>query len=215
MPAQEPIKLYDSQTSPNCHRVKVVLEEKQIPYELVPIDLKKGEQKRPDFLKLNPYGKVPVIIDDSTVVYESCIINEYLEDKYPQRPLLPKDPGARARIRILIDYGLNHFAPPYQRLRLEVRDKDENERNAHVMEKAAAELVSLFKRLEQGNCRPPVSGRRVFPSRCGADPTLFTNGAMGRRNSSQRLPATCGKLAPKNEGAAFGKDFSGHCVFLI
>jgi glutathione S-transferase len=94
MPSQEPIKLYDSQTSPNCHRVKVVLEEKQIPYELVPVDLKKGEQKRPDFLKLNPYGKVPVIIDGSTVVYESCIINEYLEDKYPQRSLLPKDPGA-------------------------------------------------------------------------------------------------------------------------
>jgi len=159
MPSQEPIKLYDSQTSPNCHRVRVVLEEKQIPYELVPVDLKKGEQKRPDFLKLNPYGKVPVIIDGSTVVYESCIINEYLEDKYPQRSLLPKDPGARAGIRILIDYGLNHFAPPYQRLRLEVRDKDENERNNQVIEKAAAELVNLFKRLEQEIAdRPYLAG---------------------------------------------------------
>jgi len=158
MPAQEPIKLYDSQTSPNCHRVKVVLEEKQIPYELVPVDLKKGEQKRTDFLKLNPYGKVPIIIDGSTVVYESCIINEYLEDKYPQRPLLPKDPGARARIRILIDYGLNHFAPPYQRLRLEVRDKDEKKRNAQVIEKAAAELVSLLRLEQEIADRPYLAG---------------------------------------------------------
>ncbi len=159
MSSQEPIKLYDSQTSPNCHRVKVVLEEKRIPYKIVPVDLKKGEQKRPDFLKLNPYGKVPVIIDGSTVVYESCIINEYLEEKYPECPLLPKDPAAQARIRILIDYGLNHFAPPYQRVRLEVRDKDKNERNNQVIEKAVAELVDLFKSLEQEiGDRPYLAG---------------------------------------------------------
>jgi glutathione S-transferase len=78
MTQQKSIKLYDSQTSPNCHRVKVVLEEKRLPYELMPVDLKAGEQKKSDFLRLNPYGKVPVIIDGETVLYESCIINEYL-----------------------------------------------------------------------------------------------------------------------------------------
>jgi glutathione S-transferase len=77
MSQQPTIRLYDSQTSPNCHRVKVVLEEKQLPYELMALDLKAGEQKKPDFLRLNPYGKVPVIIDGDTVLYESCIINEY------------------------------------------------------------------------------------------------------------------------------------------
>ena len=76
MMPQTPIKLYDSQTSPNCHRVKVVLEEKHLPYELIAVDLKAGEQKRPGFLRLNPYGKVPVIVDGETVIYESCIINE-------------------------------------------------------------------------------------------------------------------------------------------
>jgi len=57
MAEQTSIRLYDSATSPNCHRVKVVLEEKQLPYRLIPVDLKAGEQKRPDFLRLNPYGK--------------------------------------------------------------------------------------------------------------------------------------------------------------
>ena len=89
MTEQTPIRVYDSATSPNCHRVKVVLEEKQLQYRLVPVDLKSGEQKKPDFLRLNPYGKVPVIIDGQTVIYESCIINEYLEEKYLVRPLMP------------------------------------------------------------------------------------------------------------------------------
>src|SRR5262245_56438404 len=61
------IKLYDFKSSPNCQRVKVVLAEKNLPYEIVPIDLRKQEQKTPEYLKLNPDGKVPVLVDDGTV----------------------------------------------------------------------------------------------------------------------------------------------------
>src|SRR5712691_10378196 len=111
------IKLYDFLSSPNCQRAIVVLAEKKLPYETVPIDLKKGEQKKPDFLKLNPYGKVPVIIDGTTVLYESLMINEYLEEKYLEPPLLPKDHGKRAKVRILTDYGMNHVDVPYQKIR--------------------------------------------------------------------------------------------------
>jgi len=149
MDKQTPIRLYDSVTSPNCHRVKVVLEEKQLPYRMIPVDLKAGEQKKPDFLRLNPYGKVPVIIDGQTVIYESCIVNEYLEEKYPDRPLMPADFAKRARIRILIDYGLNHFAPPYQKLREELRWKTEKERERQVIEAAVRNLVNLFQRFER------------------------------------------------------------------
>lgn len=55
-------------------------------------------------MELNPYGKVPVLVDGDGVIYESAIINEYLEEKYPQVPLMPKDPLKRARARIWIDY---------------------------------------------------------------------------------------------------------------
>ena len=90
------IKLYDFKSSPNCQRVKVVLAEKNLPYEIVPIDLRAQEQKTPDYLKMNPYGKVPVLTDDAVVLYESCIINEYLEEKYRDRPLMPDDFAKRA-----------------------------------------------------------------------------------------------------------------------
>jgi glutathione S-transferase len=55
-------------------------------------------------LELNPYGKVPVLVDGDAVVYESAIIDEYLEEKYPVLPLMPKDPFKRSRVRIWIDY---------------------------------------------------------------------------------------------------------------
>ena len=142
------IKLYDFPSSPNCQRVKVVLAEKKLPYETVPVDLKKGEQKKPDYLKLNPYGKVPVIIDGATVLYESCIINEYLDEKYPEPALMPKDHAKKAKVRILIDYGMNHLDSPYQKIRMELT-KDAKERSQETIDKAKQDLKNLLQRLER------------------------------------------------------------------
>jgi glutathione S-transferase len=141
------IKLYDFKTSPNCQRVKVVLAEKNLSYDIVPIDLKKGEQKTPEYLKLNPYGKVPVLTDDGTVLYESCIINEYLNEKYPNPPLMPGDLAKRAKARILIDYGMAHLDGPYQKLRMEMT-KDPKEQNAGVVDLAKNDLRKLLQHLE-------------------------------------------------------------------
>lgn len=141
------IKLYDFKSSPNSQRVKVVLEEKKLPFEIVPIDLKKGEQKTPEFLKLNPYGKVPVLTDGDTVLYESCIINEYLDEKYPDPPLMPADLGKRAKARILIDYGLAHLDGPYQKLRQELM-KEPKEQSEPVIEAAKDDLRKLLQRFE-------------------------------------------------------------------
>lgn len=142
------IKLYDFLSSPNCQRVKVVLAEKKLPYETIPVDLKKGEQKKAEFLKLNPYGKVPVIIDGATVLYESLIINEYLDEKYPEPPLMPKDHARRAKIRILTDYGMNHVDVPYQKIRHEML-KDEKERNQETIDAAKTDLKNRLQRLER------------------------------------------------------------------
>jgi glutathione S-transferase len=141
------IKLYDFKSSPNCQRVKVVLAEKNLPYEIVPIDLRKQEQKTPEYLKLNPDGKVPVLVDDGTVLYESCIINEYLNEKYPNPPLMPADLGKRAKARIMTDYGLAHLDGPYQKLRVEVT-KDPKEQNQQVIDTAKSDLRKLLRRLE-------------------------------------------------------------------
>jgi len=141
------LKLYDFKSSPNCQRVKVVLAEKNLPYDIVPIDLTKKEQKTPQYLKLNPYGKVPVLTDDSTVLYESLIINEYLEEKYPNPPLLPKDPAKKAKARILIDYGMAHFDSAYQKLRMELM-KPAQEQSQPVIDGARADLKRLLQPFE-------------------------------------------------------------------
>jgi len=141
------LKLYDFKSSPNCQRVKVVLAEKNLPYEIVPIDLRKQEQKTPEYLKLNPYGKVPVLTDDTTVLYESLVINEYLEEKYPNPPLMPKDLGSKAKARILVDYGMAHFDSPYQKLRMELT-KDPKEQNQQVIDSAKSDLKKLLQRFE-------------------------------------------------------------------
>jgi glutathione S-transferase len=124
------IKLYDFKSSPNSQRVKVVLEEKKLPFEIVPIDLRKGEQKTPEFL-----------------LYESCIINEYLDEKYPNPPLMPADLGKRAKARILIDFGLAHLDGPYQKLRQELM-KDPKEQSEPVIETAKSDLRKLLQRFE-------------------------------------------------------------------
>jgi glutathione S-transferase len=142
------IKLYDFKSSPNCQRVKVVLAEKDLPYEIVNVDLRKQEQKTPEFLKLNPYGKVPVLVDGGTTLYESCIINEYLNEKYPDPALMPADPGKRAKARILTDYGLAHFDESYQRLRLELM-KEQKEQNPDTIDAARSSLRKLLRPLEE------------------------------------------------------------------
>jgi glutathione S-transferase len=141
------IKLYDFKSSPNCQRVKVVLAEKNLTYEIVPVDLRKQEQKKPEYLKLNPYGKVPVLTDDFTVLYESLIINEYLNEKYPDPPLMPKDPGGKAKARILIDYGMAHFDSAYQKLRMELM-KDPKEQSQPIIDGAKSDLKKLLQRFE-------------------------------------------------------------------
>jgi glutathione S-transferase len=141
------ITLYDFKSSPNCQRVKVVLAEKNLPYEIVPIDLRKQEQKTPEYLKMNPYGKVPVLTDDGTVLYESLVITEYLEEKYPNPPLLPKDPAKKAKARILTDYGMAHFDSPYQKLRMELM-KEAKDQSQPIIDGAKSDLRKLLQRFE-------------------------------------------------------------------
>ena len=143
------IKLYDYVPSPNCQRVEIALHEKGLSYEIEPIDLKKREQKKPEFLKLNPYGKVPVIADGEKVLFESCVINEYLDETYPNPPLMPKDPYKRARIRVLTDYGINYIQPQYWAIRGELYvKKEEGERDWKLIEETTQQLRVLLEYLE-------------------------------------------------------------------
>lgn len=62
------------------------------------------KNKSEELVTLNPYGKVPVLVDGDTVIYESAVINEYLDEKFPEVSLMPKDLAKRAEVRIWIDF---------------------------------------------------------------------------------------------------------------
>jgi len=144
-----PITLYHDVPSTNCDRVKIVLAEKGLAWEGVWVKLGKMEQKSPEHLKRNPYGKIPVIDVDGQLLFESCIINEYLDETYPNPPLQPKDPYLRARGRILIDYFLNYLHEPYWALRGEMIKKNEAERDQKRIAETRKEVTARLQYLEE------------------------------------------------------------------
>jgi glutathione S-transferase len=142
------IKLYDFPQSPYCQKVRLVLAEKDLSYEKVFIDLTKNEQKAPDFLRLNPYGKVPVLIDEDEVIYDSTLINEYLEDEYPHPPLMPGQSGERARVRMFEDFADNSFTAQGGLLAAELRKPAEQVDQERV-QRYRADLVRVLEFLER------------------------------------------------------------------
>ncbi|XP_057501449.1 glutathione S-transferase zeta class-like [Actinidia eriantha] len=90
------LTLYSYFRSSCSHRVRIVLNLKGLEYEYKAVNLLKGEQFSPEFTKLNPIGYVPVLVDEDIVVSDSFAICMYLEEKYPQHPLLPRDLQRRA-----------------------------------------------------------------------------------------------------------------------
>ena len=94
------LKFYYHPQSPLSRRVWIALLEKKISFTPIIISLKDGEQFKPDFLKINPFHHVPVIMDDGLRVLESLAILDYLESKYPQHPLLPADSSQLAKVRM-------------------------------------------------------------------------------------------------------------------
>lgn len=94
------LKLYSYWRSSASYRVRIALALKDIPHELVPIHLVKegGEQYAPAYRALNPQARVPLLVDDDFRINQSLAILEYLESLYPQPPLLPGEPRARARV---------------------------------------------------------------------------------------------------------------------
>ncbi|KAG9135108.1 hypothetical protein Leryth_011605 [Lithospermum erythrorhizon] len=87
----EKLILYSYWRSSCSARVRIALNFKGLDYEYKAVNLLKGEQSNPDFLKLNPLGYVPALVVGEVVVADSLAILMYLEEKYPQHPLLPQD----------------------------------------------------------------------------------------------------------------------------
>ncbi|MEH2332109.1 glutathione S-transferase family protein [Nostoc sp.] len=115
------IQLYFAKASTFSQRTRVVLLEKGIDFTPIEIDL----QNKPDgYTQISRYGKVPAIKHGDVEIYESAIINEYLDEVFPEPPLLPRDPAAKAIAQIWIDYANTRLVPAFNKL---LRGKDSTE----------------------------------------------------------------------------------------
>jgi glutathione S-transferase/RNA polymerase-associated protein len=103
--------VYEHPLSPYAQKVKIALDEKGVAYETkMPAAIGSGQPDR-EFLKANPRGEVPALIDGDTRIFDSTIILEYIEDKWPAPALLPKAPAARATARTIEEVMDTHFEP--------------------------------------------------------------------------------------------------------
>jgi len=103
------LTLYDFGNSVCCQKVRITLKAKDLEWQAIRVDLFRSEQYDPKYLKLNPKGVVPTLVHDGKPVIESTLICEYLDETFPQPPLVPSDPWQRSRMRIwskLVDEGL-------------------------------------------------------------------------------------------------------------
>ena len=101
--------LYDFGNSVCCQKVRITLCEKGLDWEARPVNLFKSEQYDPAYLKLNPKGVVPTLVHDGKPVNESTLICEYIDETFPEPPLMPTEPWQRSHARLwskLVDEGL-------------------------------------------------------------------------------------------------------------
>jgi len=93
------LTLYSARDCVHCHRVRLVLAAKGVSYDLIAVDL---DHPPEDLIDLNPYNSVPTLVDRDLVLYDTNVICEYLDERYPHPPLMPVDPLSRARLRMSI-----------------------------------------------------------------------------------------------------------------
>jgi maleylpyruvate isomerase len=95
------VKLYGYWRSSASWRVRIALHWKRLAHESAFVHLRRGDQRGVEYLELNPQGLIPTLVDDSLVLGQSLAIIEYLEERRPEPPLLPRDAAGRARVRQL------------------------------------------------------------------------------------------------------------------
>jgi RNA polymerase-associated protein len=127
--------LYSGAVDIYSHRVRIVLAEKGVSYEVINVD---PRSKPEDLLELNPYGSVPTLVDRELALYEPNIITEYLDERFPHPPLMPVYPVARAKTRLVIYRFDREWGPIIRKLETS---------KATELKAAAKELTSYILQL--------------------------------------------------------------------
>ncbi len=139
------LKLYHTAISANSRRVWIALLEKEIPFELVPLKLD-GDQFQSEFLAINPFHHIPVLVDDDFRLIESLAILDYLEAKYPSPAMLPTNAKDLATVRMVEMVTDNELVPAIIRLTSQVLGCVEE--NPPKLEQAKQQILKVLEFFE-------------------------------------------------------------------
>ena len=141
------VKLYSAKGCPFAQRTRVVLHEKEAEFEAREVDFR---NKSEEFLRASPTGKVPVIVVDGDSLYESNVVNQFLDEVFERPRLMPEDPKARAYARIWMARADNDFYPQVFVSGMGRERGFSEERISEALEKLKVTLSRLEERLEGG-----------------------------------------------------------------
>ncbi len=164
------LKLYHFILSTFSRKVRVAMAEKGIVCDKIIVDLMKGEQHNPDYLKLNPHGRVPTLLVDGAPIYESTAIIEYLEEVHPAPPLLPREPLARARARMIEEVIDGYLIPAARQVMVNTQLKPPAERDEKAAEEGRKSCAFHNQWLDQ-----ELSGRQFL---AGSAPSVADIAAL-------------------------------------
>jgi RNA polymerase-associated protein len=169
--------LYSGVNDPYSHCTRIVLFEKDVECRIVDVDLNKKPRELAD---LNPYNQVPTMVDRDLVLYDSLIINEYLDERLPHPPLMPVDPVSRGRARLM----LMRFDRDWYRLLPDITggDKRTATRARNVVRDGLTVISQIFK------SQPYILGEEFSLVDCCLAPLLWRLGAYNINLPRQAKP---------------------------
>jgi len=163
------MKLYGFNLSNFVTKSRIVVYEKGANVDIVSPP---GGTQSPEYLKINPLGKIPTLDADGTMILESEIINEYLEEKFPDPALLPHSPEARAKVRFFSRFNDLYFDPPLRALFGQLNPKKRDEK---IVNEKLIELQTRLDQLETMLAQPGnfAAGADFTLADCALAPTTF------------------------------------------
>ena len=163
------MRLYNMNLSNFASKCRLAIYEKNAPVEIVPIP--GGDLKSPVYLKIYPLGKTPALEVDGQIIGESEVISEYLEETFPEKPLLPRDPEGRAKSRGISRFHDLYLEPPLRALFPQVSAK---EKDTKLIGEKLAELTTRLDQLEgMLSAGPYALGSAFTLADCALVPTCF------------------------------------------
>jgi len=141
------MKLYEFGPS-RAIRVRWVLQELEVPFESVSVNLSTGANRGPEFLKLNPAGKLPVLVDGDQVLTESAAIAIHLAEKYPDKRLIPADPAGRAEFFRWVFFTVTELEQPLWRITKQTSLYPEGKRIPADIDLARGDFAAMAQVME-------------------------------------------------------------------